>query len=448
MKSDFLLAVTQLATERNLPKEMVFKAVEGALLSTYRKDEFVRKHDFTVNILPSSGEIKVYARKTVVDSLKDPYREILLDEARAMGKNVSLGETIEVEIQPPNAGRIGAQTAKQIVMQRLREAEREFIFSELAHKEGEIISGLVQRVEPRQIVVDLGRAEGILPLSEQVRTEHYRVGQRIKVYLLEVSQTNRGPRLVLSRTHPNLVRRLFELEIPEIRNGVIEIKAIAREPGSRTKLAVKEQQEGVDPVGSCIGLRGVRIQNIINELQGEKVDVIRWHPDPKTFIANALSPAQVLEVELNVEEGVALAVVPDGQLSLAIGKEGQNARLAAKLTGWKIDIKSASAVEEERAARRAEEMAKEAVEEEVKEPVEEEITEEVTPIEEVIEEEPQIPTSPQIRFAEDILPRFARVNVKGKKGKKEAAGEIEKAKIKKKPKFRKPLPEEEEEEEY
>ncbi len=439
MKNEFLLAVTQLAAERNLPKEVVFKAVEQALQSTYRKDSFLGKHDFTVTIVPTSGDIKFYARKTVVESVNDPFREISLDEARRIKEDAELGEVITLEINnPPGAGRIVAQTAKQIVIQRLREAEQEFISGEFASREGEILSGVVSRIEPRQIVVDLGKVEGILPPAEQVRTEHYRVGQRLRFYLLEVNQTNKGPQLILSRTHPNLVRRLFELEIPEISNGAVEIKGIARDPGSRSKVAVAERQEGVDPVGSCIGLRGVRIQNIVNELQGEKIDVIRWHPDPRVFVANALSPARVSRVELDLEEGSALVIVPDNQLSLAIGREGQNARLAAKLTGWKIDIKSQSLFEQEEAARRAEEEAARRAEEELRREAEEEAVPEEAPAEEVPEEVPAAKSA--IRFAEDILPEITRPS---KEKKKEKEG----VKAKKKGKPRRVLLEEEEYEE-
>jgi len=436
MKSDFLLAITQLAAERNLPKDLVFKAVEAALLSTYRKDDFIKKYNISVSILPASGEIKVYAQKTVVESPNDTCQEIALAEARKIQKDIELDEMVNVELHPPDAGRIGVQTAKQVVMQRLREAEHEFIFGTFAHREGDILSGVIQRVDTRQIIVDLGKAEGLLPLAEQVRMEHYRVGQRLKVYLLEVNQTNKGPRLLLSRTHPNLVRRLFGLEVPEISNGIVELKAVAREPGSRTKIAVAAKQEEIDPVGSCIGLRGIRIQNIINELQGEKIDVIRWHPDPKVFIANALSPAQVLHVTIDQAAMASVVIVPDGQLSLAIGREGQNARLAAKLTGWKIDIKSARVAEEERAALIAEgiipsgEIAEPIEEIEEVEALEEETGEGLIPIEAVIGEESPTPEGPQIRFAEDILPQDVRDRTGAEKTKTKVADEKPKGKKK------------------
>jgi N utilization substance protein A len=348
MKTDFILAITQLAAERNLPKDVVFSAVEAALVSAFKKDDLGAQHNISVKINPASGDVKVYTLKTVVEKPTDVYREISLAEAQKIKKDVKLGETIPLESTQFHAGRIAAQTAKQVVLQRLREAEREFIFGEYVDREGDIVSGVVQRVEPRQAIIDLGKAEGVLPATEQMRSERYRVGQRLRLYLLEVNRTNKGPRLILSRSHPNLVRRLFELEVPEINNGIVEIKAVAREAGFRSKVAVAAQQEGIDPVGSCVGLRGVRIQNVVNELGGERIDVIQWHAQPKVFIANALSPAQVVNVDIDEAEKSAVVVVPDGQLSLAIGKEGQNARLAAKLTGWKIDIKSQSVAEAER----------------------------------------------------------------------------------------------------
>lgn len=354
MKSDFLIAITQLSAEKNLPKEVVLQAVEAALVSAYRKDSFAANQNISVKIMPTTGEVVVYAQKTVVERVSDARAEISLAQARKLKKDVQVGEALMVEATPQNAGRIAAQTAKQVVLQRLREAERDAIFEEYAGKEGDVVSSVVQRMEPKQIVVDLGRAEAVLPISEQVRTEHYRVGMRLKVYLVEVSRAGKGPQVVVSRSHRNLLRRLFEMEVPEIAAGTVEIKAIAREPGRRSKVAVVAKQEGVDAVGCCVGMRGIRIQNITSELHGEKIDVVQWHGDARTFIANALSPAQVVEVIANEAEKAATVIVPDRQLSLAIGKEGQNARLAAKLTGWRIDIKSVTTAEEEKAARAAE----------------------------------------------------------------------------------------------
>jgi len=349
MKSDFLLAITQLSAEKNLPREVVLSAVEAALVSAYKKDNFAANQDISVKINPASGKVQVWAEKVVVERPADGRCEMSLDEARQIKPDAQIGETLVVEATPSNAGRIAAQTAKQVILQRLHEAEHSAIFEEYAGREGDIVTGLVQRIESRQIFIDLGRAEAILPAVEQVPSERYRVGQRLKVSILEVVQSSRGPRVIVSRSHPDLLRRLFEMEVPEIFNGTVELKSIAREAGSRSKVAVAARQDGVDPVGCCVGLRGIRIQNIVNELNSEKIDVVMWSPDVPVFIANALSPAQILGVELDEVEGVATVVVPDRQLSLAIGKEGQNVRLAAKLAGWRIDIKSASAAEAEKA---------------------------------------------------------------------------------------------------
>ena len=363
MKSDFLLAITQLSAEKNLPREVVITAVEAALVSAYRKDNFALNQNITVKISPTTGKVQVWAEKSVVERPSDSRCEISLNEARQIKADIQIGDTLVVEATPHNAGRIAAQTAKQVILQRLHEAEHTAIFDEYAGKEGDIITGLVRRIEPKQIFVDLGRTEAVLPAIEQVPSEKYRVGQRLRVCLLEVVRTSKGPRVVVSRSHPDLVRRLFELEVPEIFGGTVELKSIAREAGYRSKVAVAALQDGIDPVGCCVGLRGIRIQNIVNELNGEKIDVVRWDPEPSVFIANALSPAQILSVNLDESESVATVVVPDKQLSLAIGKEGQNARLSARLTGWRIDIKSASVDEAEReeAARLAAEAEEAAV---------------------------------------------------------------------------------------
>ncbi|OGN94737.1 MAG: transcription termination/antitermination protein NusA [Chloroflexi bacterium RBG_13_51_18] len=345
MKSDFLLAITQLSAEKNLPKDVVLNAVEAALVSAYKKDSFSSNQNVAVKINPNSGAVEVWSEKTVVEKPKDRETEISLREAKKLKSDIKLGELIMVESTPANAGRIAAQTAKQVILQRLHEAEHSAIFEEYADKEGEVVSGVVQRFEAGQAFIELGRTEAILPASEQVRTERYRVGQHLKVVLLQVARTVKGPRVIVSRSHPELLRRLFELEVPEVYNGTVEIKSIAREAGFRSKIAVAAKQEGIDPVGCCVGLRGIRIQNIVSELNGEKIDVVMWSPEPANFIANALSPAHIVGVQLNKDEQVATVIVPDKQLSLAIGKEGQNARLAAKLTGWRIDIKSASAAE-------------------------------------------------------------------------------------------------------
>jgi len=348
MKSDFLLAITQLSAEKNLPKDVVLTAVEAALVSAYKKDSFSTNQNIAVKINPNTGKVEVWAERTVVEKAADPKLEITLREAKKLKSDIKVGETIMVESTPENAGRIAAQTAKQVILQRLHEAEHSAIFEEFEDKEGEVVSGVVQRFEAGQAFIDLGRTEAILPTSEQVRTERYRVGQRLKVVLLQVARTAKGPKVIVSRSHPELLRRLFELEVPEVYNGTVEIKSIAREAGFRSKIAVAAKQEVIDPVGCCVGLRGIRIQNIVSELNGEKIDVVMWSPEPANFIANALSPAHIVGVQLNKDEQVATVIVPDKQLSLAIGKEGQNARLAAKLTGWRIDIKSSTLAEAEK----------------------------------------------------------------------------------------------------
>jgi len=387
MKSDFLLAITQLSAEKNLPREVVLSAVESALLSAYRRDSFAPNQNLSVKINPANGRVEVWAEKTVVERPSDRRAEISLGEARKYQSDAELGDVLMVEDTPYNAGRIAAQTAKQVILQRLHEAEHSAILEEYAEREDEVVNGLVQRIEPGQIYVDLGRTEAIMPASEQVRTERYRVGQRLRVVIVQVIRTARGPRVVVSRSHPDLLRRLLELEVPEVHNGTVEIKAIAREGGLRSKVAVAARQQGIDPVGCCVGLRGIRIQNIVNELNGEKIDVIQWSPDSATFITNALSPAQIVSVQLDQEAKIATVVVPDRQLSLAIGKEGQNARLAAKLTGWRIDIKSASIAEAEKA------QARPTVEAEVEK--EEEVPVAQEPVEAIPELEPAaVPTEP------------------------------------------------------
>ena len=345
MKSDFMLAITQLSAEKNLPKEVVLKAVESALVSAYRKDNFAATQNIQVKINPNNGKVEVWVEKLVVDVLADPRKEITLSAAKKIKPDAEVGQAVYIEDTPQNAGRIAAQTAKQVILQRLHEAEHSAIFEEYANKEGDIIVGIVQHIDPKQVSLDIGRTEAVLPISEQVHGERYRIGQRVKVYLLEIAKTTKGPRVIVSRTHPNLTKRLFELEVPEVQSGIVEIKGIAREAGYRSKVAVAAKQPGIDPVGCCVGLRGIRIQNIVNELNGEKLDVVAWDPEPAVFIANALSPAKAVSVKLDEKEGIATVIVPDKLLSLAIGKEGQNARLAAKVTGWRIDIKAASTVE-------------------------------------------------------------------------------------------------------
>ena len=341
MKSDFLIALTQLAAERHLPKEQVLGAIEVALASAFKKDTSSTGQNISVTLNPNTGDVSVFALKTVVDEVEDPDREITVLDAQKIRAAAAVGDEVALpEALPHNASRIAAQTAKQVVLQRLREAERELLYEEFAQHKEDIISGVIEHLEyGRTMSLDLGRAHAVMPPEEQVPTERYKKGQRLKVYVLDVRSTPKGPTILVSRSHKDMLKRLFEIEVPEVYNGVVEIKAISREPGQRSKVAVNSTQEGIDPVGSCIGVRGNRIQSIVNELQGEKIDVVPWDQDPKVFIARAISPSEVIHVELNPPEQTAMVVVPDRQLSLAIGKEGQNARLAARLAGWRLDIK-------------------------------------------------------------------------------------------------------------
>jgi len=354
MKSEFERAITQLSADRNLAPEVILEAIEQALVLAYKK-HFNAAQSVTVKIDPHTGQAQVFVIKQVVDEVIEPMIEIGVDAARALQPNVKLGDLIEVEEHPENFGRIAAQTAKQVITQRIKEAERDTVYAEYEGRAGEIINGLVRNVDARthNVTIGLGKAEALLPRSEQIPGEHYRFGQRVRAYIEEVSRDVRGPQITVSRTHPDLLKRLLELEVPEIANGIVEVKRIAREPGARSKVAVSALQAGVDPVGSCVGMRGVRIQNIVNELGGEKIDVVEWSPNEREFIGNALSPAKATQVLLDPAERSAIVIVPDRSLSLAIGKEGQNARLAAKLTGWRIDIKSETeaAVEAEVLAR-------------------------------------------------------------------------------------------------
>ncbi len=338
LKNELLLAVTQLAAERALPHKIVVLAVEAALASAYKRDPQAGGQDVQVTINPDSGDVTVKTVRHVVETVEEPLAQLTVDEARKIKPDAQAGDIIVTGSIPHKPGRIAAQTAKQVVMQRLREAERDLVFDEYADKKGEVLTATVQRIEARYITVDLGRAEAVLPPQEQSQFERYRPGQQLKFYVVDVARTARGPEIIISRTHPDLLKRLFEMEVPEIFNGAVEIKAIAREPGSRSKVAVHSLQQGVDAVGACVGLRGMRIQNVVSELLGEKIDVIEWNEDPGRFIANSLSPAVVEKVTLDDATRTATVVVPDRQLSLAIGREGQNARLAAKLSNWRIDI--------------------------------------------------------------------------------------------------------------
>ena len=366
MKSDFLIALTQLAAERNLPRNTVISAIELALAAAYKKDNFDPDQNISVTMDPGSGDVTVFVLKQVVETVENDLIEISLDEAKTIIPSSEIDDTMKIDSHLYNAGRIAAQTAKQVVMQKLREAERDLIFEEYAEKFDNIVTGSINKMEQGGITVDLGRTEAHMPDREKVVTERYRINQKLKFYIVEVNKGTRNPEIIVSRSHKDLLRKLFEIEIPEISNKIVEIKSIAREPGSRSKVAVWTEQEGVDAVGSCVGLRGIRIQNIVNELQGEKIDIVQWNADPKVFIANSLNPSQVLNVNLDHENENAMVAVQDKQLSLAIGKEGQNARLAAKLTGWKIDIISGTEAEQMELNKPPEkEAVKEAVKEEI-----------------------------------------------------------------------------------
>ena len=340
MSRDFIGALLQLNAEKGVPREQLVRTVEDAIQSAYRRVA-PGYEDVYVSLEAETGEMRIYRARLVVSEVEDEATEWSIAAAQEHDPAAKLGDLVEYEqLEPTHFGRVGAQVAGQVVRQRLREAERETLFDEFAHREGEIITGSVGRVEPAGVILDLGKAEAILRTTDQSATEHYRIGQHVKAYVLEVRRTTRGPLIYVSRTHKNFLRRLFELEVPEIQAGTVEIRAIAREAGSRSKMAVASRQDGLDPVGATVGQRGGRVQAVVAELGGEKIDVIPWSDDPEVFVANALSPAQVVSVVIDETERIASVTVPERMLSLAIGREGQNARLAAKLTGWRIDIRS------------------------------------------------------------------------------------------------------------
>ena len=339
---ELILALEELEKEKGIKKEYLLESIETALLTAYKRN-FDALENVRVSMDPQTGATHVFSIKEVMKHAKDLALEISLEDARKINKDVKLGDNVEVEIVPRDFGRIAAQTAKQVIIQKLREAEREIIYTEFNDRKGEIVSGIIQKADKNIVVVDLGRLEGIMLAKEQMPTETYKVNQKIKAYVVDVERGTKGaPQVLISRSHPDFVRKLLEFEIPEIYEGLIEIKSVSRDPGYRSKVAVYSPDENIDPVGSCVGNKGVRIQNVINELSGEKIDVIEWNADPSIYIASALLPAQILAVDIKEEEKFAQVIVPDDQLSLAIGKSGQNARLAAKLTNWKIDIKSES----------------------------------------------------------------------------------------------------------
>jgi len=360
---EFLQTLKELAYEKGIDEEQLFDTIKDALTSAYRRNFNLAQNDRNVRIALSreTGAFHVFAIKDVVEEVTNDVTEISLAQARAISPDYVVGDVVEIEMTPANFGRIAAQTAKQVVMQRLREAERGIVYDEYMNRKADIVTGIVQRVEGRNVFVDIGRAEALLMATEQMPTEEYNYGDTLRAYIIEVKRTARGPQILLSRTHPELLKKLFELQVPEMQEGVVEIKSIAREAGSRSKVAVHSSEERVDPIGACVGPHYMRVQAVVDELAGEKIDIVKWSDDPATYIANSLNPAKVISVAVNEAEKVSRVVVPDYQLSLAIGKEGQNARLAAKLTGWKIDIKSESQAQELMAAAdEAEEAAVEA----------------------------------------------------------------------------------------
>ena len=346
MSAELLNALDQLEKEKGISKEVIICAIEEALNASYGKN-LETPADTRVEYNRENGQIKLYARKTVVEEVTDENRQLSLAEARMIDPEFELDDVAEFEITPSDFGRLASQKAKQIIIQKIREEERNMIYDQYVTKEKDIVSGTVQRIESRQngekiIYVDLGKIEAVLLPSEQVPDETYKFNERIKAFVVEVKKTSKEPKILISRTHPGLIKRLFELEVPEIHDGIVEIKGIAREAGSRTKMSVFSKDENIEPVGACVGQKGTRVQVIVDELRGERIDIIKWSEDPAELIGNSLSPAKVVSVEIDEEEKNAAVIVPDQQLSLAIGKEGQNVRLAAKLTGWKIDIKSES----------------------------------------------------------------------------------------------------------
>ncbi|MBU6081075.1 MULTISPECIES: transcription termination factor NusA [Allobacillus] len=345
MKTNLFEAINLLASEKEIDKEILLEALDAAIVSAYKKN-FNSKTNVRVEMDEENETMKVYSRKDVVEDVQNEDLEISLEEAKELDVNYEIGDVVEQEVTPRNFGRIAAQNAKQVVTQRVREAERDVIYEGFIDRVDDIMTGKVQRMDARNLYVHLGKIEGKLPLNEIMPTESYKVHDRIKVYVTKVEKTSKGPQVYLSRTHPGLLKRLFEMEVPEIYDGIVEIRSVAREAGDRSKISVFAEDEEIDPVGSCVGQRGQRVQAIVDELQGEKIDIVHWSEDPVVYISNALSPSRVTDVLVNEEENATTVIVPDNQLSLAIGKRGQNARLAAKLTGWKIDIKSESDAEE------------------------------------------------------------------------------------------------------
>ncbi|MBU0700800.1 transcription termination factor NusA [bacterium] len=393
MSPDFFEALSQIEKAKGIKKDVLIEAMKDALLSAYRKNFDGQQRNISVEFDNKDG-FKIIAKKQVTEKISDSKQEILLSEAIKHKHDCQIGDVIGMEITPLDFGRIAAQTTKQVITQRIREAEREIVYKNFRERIGEIITGIVQRVTVQNILVDLSKIEATLPINEQIVKEKYRIGDRIKTYILDVKQATKGPQIILSRTHPEFVKKLFELEVPEIYEGIVEVKGVSREPGARSKIAVCSKDANVDPVGACVGMKGMRVQAVISELSGERIDIALYDDDPQVFIKNALSPAKIISVTANVKIKSALAVVPDAQLSLAIGKEGQNVRLAAKLTGWRIDIRSESEMNKERDA-----AARKQAEEELFKKPEVIIQETETVLEKLIDD-----TSLAVEVSEDVMP--------------------------------------------
>ena len=356
MNADFISAIQELGKEKGIEPELLYQAVEDALVAAYKKNSNTNQN-VRVDMNKETGEIHVYAQRTVVEGVPVDETEMTVQEAQAIDPRYLAGDIVETEVTPKNFGRIAAQNAKQVVVQRIREAERGQVYERFQSRNQDIVTGIIERQENKNVYIDLGKVEAVLTPNEQIPGEIYQYHDRMKTFIVEVKRSAKGPQIVVSRTHPGLLKRLFELEVPEIHDGIVEIKSVAREPGMRSKISVYTADENVDPVGACVGHKGMRVQTIVNELRGEKIDIVKYSEDPAQYVANALSPAKVVSTDINEAEKICRVVVPDYQLSLAIGKEGQNARLAAKLTGWKIDIKSESQAKEEEAALEAEQEA-------------------------------------------------------------------------------------------
>jgi len=337
MNEDFITLLEEFEKEKGISRDVLIEALEQALVSAYKRN-YGNHKNVRVEIDRQNGSMRVFVKKEVVDEVVIPDSEISIENAKNINPQYEIGDIIEEQTAPQTFGRIAAQTARQVVTQRIREAERNMVYNEFSGKVNEIMSGIVQRVERKNVMINLGTVEAMLMPQEQVAEDNYRSNQRLKIYIVDVQKTTKGPQIIISRTHAGLVRKLFELEVPEIQSGVVEIKSVSREAGSRTKIAVWSKDENVDPIGACVGTKGARVQNIVDELNGEKIDIIKYSENPAEYISAALAPAEVDSVTVNEEEKICTAVVGKSQLSLAIGKEGQNARLAAKLTGWKIDI--------------------------------------------------------------------------------------------------------------